>query len=152
MNRRVTQNLASALVAAVLTGAIVASPAVAGDRDTRHETLIFHDITTASVLADLNHNGTPDPGDTLIFHEQDRHANTLIESNDSQCIVALADNYLCHVIVTVTGRGEVTLDGAVHAPGSNFPSDFDLGITGGTGDFARARGYGHAHQISNTAA
>lgn len=150
--RTVWAGVASTMLAAGLVAIVLASTAEAGDRDTRHETIRLHDTTTATSLVDLNHNSVPEPGDSLLFHEEDRRSGNVVEYNDSQCVVALADTYLCHVVVSVVDRGEVDLDGSIPAPGGAFPADFDIGITGGTGDFARARGYGHVHQTSDSTA
>lgn len=140
------------LVATALAALTLAPPSLGGDRETRSETITLHDTTTATAFVDLNHDMAPEPGDSLLFHEEYRRSATLIEFNDSQCLVALGDTYLCHVVVTVVSRGEIDLAGSVRAPGGAFPGDFDIAITGGTGDFARARGYGHVHQTGDTTA
>jgi hypothetical protein len=151
--RRTTTRVLAATAATISAAALLATPVAARDtHDTGRETLAFHDVTTATAFVDLNHNGTPDPGDSLIFHEKDHNADPNAERNDSVCVVALDDNVLCHVVVTLPNRGQIDLDGSIHAPSGNFPANFDLAVTGGTGDFARSRGYGRVHQTSDTTA
>jgi hypothetical protein len=149
MNTPRTIAAAAGLAIIALTIPSVTS-AAAGGHDSRQETLTFHDLTIGTAVVDINHDSNPDPGDNFIFHEQDRRNATIVEYNDSTCTVALADEYICHVIVTVADRGEIVLDASINAPGGQFPTDIDLAITGGTGDFTHARGYGHAHHISDT--
>ena len=151
MSRRRVAAMSAVGAAAVAATALLASPATAGARNSHRETLKFHDVTTASAFIDRNGNGTPDVGDALTFHEEDRRSTNIVEYNDSQCLVALDAEFLCYVVVTVHGRGEIVLDAAIAAPGGNFPDDFDLAVTGGTGDFATVRGTAHAHHVSDTA-
>lgn len=115
-----------AVAAATLTVVLVASPGTGVA--TEGSTITFRDKTVASTFVDVNHNGVPDPGDSSIAHEIAVDHPRGYEHNDSQCTVA----------------------GSVHAPGGNFAADFDFAITGGTGSFATARGYGHVHQLSAT--
>ena len=138
-----------AATAALGAGAMaaVAGPASANGKG---EALAFRDITTASTLVDVNHNGVPDPGDYFVFHEEATSHRSVVEYNDSHCLVGFADQYLCHVVVVVSGRGQVVVDGSVAAPGGAFPNDFDLAITGGTGEFSNAGGHAHVHHVSDT--
>ena len=144
--------LASIVVVAVGAGwfGVAAATDGPGDRSNERRTLTFVDETTAATLVDFNKNGAPDPGDTFVFHEQYVTAEIMVEYNDSTCTVGFEDNYLCHVVVVVVGRGQVVVDGSVMAPGGVFPVDFDLPVTGGSGDFATARGYARVHHVSDT--
>ena len=144
--------LASIVVVAVGAGwfGVAAAADGAGERTNHGRTLTFVDETTAATLVDINQNGAPDPGDTFVFHEQYVAREMRVEYNDSTCTVGFADNYLCHVVVVVVGRGQLVVDGSVTAPGGVFPVDFDLPVTGGSGEFATARGYARVHHVSDT--
>jgi hypothetical protein len=150
MKLRLAQAVIAGTAAAAVAMVVAVGPANAGGAGTHHEALRFRDVTTGTAFVDVNHNRTPDPGDSFVFHEQDVRHGTAVEHNDSQCLVGLAEEYLCHVVVIVEGRGKVVVDGSIAAPGGAFPADFDLAVTGGTGDFARARGYAHVHHVSDT--
>jgi hypothetical protein len=138
-----------AATAALGAGALAAVAAPAGANST-DDVLAFRDATTASTFVDLNHDGIPDPGDYFIFHEESTRHRSVVEYNDSQCLVGFAGQYLCHVVVVVGGQGQVVVDGSIAAPGGAFPTDFDLAITGGTGDFSNAGGHAHVHHVSDT--
>jgi hypothetical protein len=142
--------LALAASAVFLGGGAAAAVVSPASADTNAEALAFRDITMASTFVDLGKNGVPVPGDFFLFHEDATKHGVVVEYNDSQCLVALAGQYLCHVVVVVNGRGQITIDGSIPAPGGAFPTDFDLAITGGTGAFASARGRAHVHHISDT--
>ena len=140
-----------ATTAALSAGALTAVTAAANtNTNSKSETLAFRDVTTSSTFVDLNHNNAPDAGDYYIFHEELTRHGALVEYNDSQCLVGFADQYLCHVVVAVSGRGQVVVDGSIPAPGGAFPNDFDLAVTGGTGDFSNAAGHAHVHHVSDT--
>lgn len=139
-----------AMVAAVATlGTLGVATDSAQAHGNRHR-LTFEDVTTASTFVDLDHNEAPDPGDYFVFHEEATVGDSVIEYNDSQCVVGFDNNFLCHVVIVIGQRGQVTVDGSVAAPGGAFPGDFDLAVTGGTGEFAGARGYAHVHRVSET--
>jgi hypothetical protein len=146
-----TRKLMAILVATAALGAgAPAAVAASASANSKGEVLAFRDVTTASTLVDLNHNGVPDPGDYFVFHEEATRHRSVVEYNDSQCLVGFADQYLCHVVVVVSGQGQIVVDGSIAAPAGAFPTDFDLAITGGTGDFSNTGGHAHVHHVSDT--
>jgi hypothetical protein len=65
----------------------------------------------------------------------------------AQCTVGAGGWGICTGTFDITGRGEIVATGMV-----NFETggdDFDVPITGGTGDFASARGVAHIHLTEN---
>ncbi len=54
---------------------------------------------------------------------------------------------ICTGAFDITGRGEIVGTGMVNF-GTESP-DFDVPITGGTGDFANVRGVAHVHLTEN---
>jgi hypothetical protein len=65
----------------------------------------------------------------------------------TQCSLGTGGWAICTGTFDITGRGEIVGTGAV-----NFKTespDFDVPITGGTGDFANVRGVAHVHLTEN---
>ena len=60
------------------------------------------------------------------------------------CTVAFGDNAICEAQATLNGRGNIVVAGA-----SGEQKDFDIAVTGGTGQFQNVRGQLHIHQVND---
>ncbi|MEE1783145.1 hypothetical protein PUR71_09485 [Streptomyces sp. SP17BM10] len=138
--------LASAPVATAATNTESPTPQT---RD-RVITLIGH-LAQQSFFP-VNPGGAPAQGDRTVFRSVlfDLDGNQLGET-DGTCTTTRTDNggaEECTVTYTIPG-GQITAQGMVFGnlnPGP--PPSFDNAITGGTGDFDRARGSIHADTVA----
>jgi len=65
----------------------------------------------------------------------------------TQCTLGTGGWAICTGTFDITGRGEIVGTGAVNFKAES--PDFEVPITGGTGDFANVRGVAHIHLTEN---
>jgi hypothetical protein len=145
--------------ATALVGLLACAPvaAAATDTDSAHTAGGDRVITLIGRLAQqtrfpVNPGGAPAQGDRTVFHSIlfDQYGNQ-VGDTDGTCTTTRVDNggaEECVVTYNLPG-GQLSVQGMVFGilnPGP--PSSFDNGITGGTGEFDRARGSVHADTIA----
>jgi hypothetical protein len=95
--------------------------------------------------------GKPGPsvGDTFAWTlDIKSQAGVDLGTERTQCTVGVDGWAICIGTFDITGRGEIVAMGAFVNFGSERV-DFDVPITGGTGDFANVRGVVHVHLTEN---
>ncbi|WP_189916903.1 allene oxide cyclase barrel-like domain-containing protein [Kitasatospora xanthocidica] len=145
--------------AAALITLLAAAPAATATPTTGSADPVARDraITLIGRLAQqtffpVNPGGAPAQGDRTVFRSvlSDLDGNQVGETGGT-CTTTRTDNggaEECTVTYTLPG-GQITAQGMVFGhlnPGP--PPSFDNAITGGTGDFARARGSIHADTVA----
>ncbi|QUW78083.1 hypothetical protein SMIR_02095 [Streptomyces mirabilis] len=146
---------ATALVTLLACAPVAA--AAATDTDSAHTTGGDRVITLIGRLVQqtrfpVNPGGAPAQGDRTVFRSTlfDQYGNQ-VGDTDGTCTTTRVDNggaEECVVTYNLPG-GQLSVQGMVFGilnPGP--PSSFDNGITGGTGEFDRARGSVHADTIA----
>ncbi|MEU7605563.1 hypothetical protein AB0B78_36875 [Streptomyces sp. NPDC040724] len=146
---------ASALVTLLACAPVAASATT--DTGAAHDKSKHQVITLVGRLAQQNRFPIdpthPSQGDRTVFRSElydENDINKVGETNGT-CTTTLADGggaEVCVVTYTLPGRGQLSVQGMVFGhlnPGP--PPSFDNGITGGTGEFDRARGSVHADTI-----
>ena len=140
--------IVSVAVAAGLLGLIGGTVAAnAGTNITSPETITAVGTSTKDKFVDGGKQG-PSVGDmfasTLTLKST---AGADLGTERTQCSLGTGGWAICTGTFDITGRGEIVGTGAV-----NFKTespDFDVPITGGTGDFANVRGVAHVHLTEN---
>jgi len=130
-----------------LAGGGVALASSSSPQITTAQTIRLLEHDTHQGFVDLNHNHRPDTGDQFIFAGVLTNPSTHKQAGSvtGACTVTFGQNALCQAIGTLNGRGQVTISGI-----SGNAKDFDLAVTGGTGQFQNARGQIHIHQVNDT--
>ena len=125
---------ASAFLAAGLSLAICATPASA-------DSLVFVERAASDTVIDLGDKGDS-VGDVLTFANDiyDSDNKTLVGHDNGWCIrTAVGKAWECHWTLIIE-KGQITVDGPYYDT-----SDSVLSITGGTGDYVKARGQMKLH-------
>jgi hypothetical protein len=138
----------SVAVAAGLLGLIGGTVAAnAGTDITSPETITTVGTTTKDKFIDVGRQG-PSVGDTFAS-TVDIKSTTGVDlgTERTQCTLGTGRWAICTGAFDITGRGEIVGTGMVNF-GTESP-DFDVPITGGTGDFANVRGVAHVHLTQN---
>ena len=136
--------VAAAGLLGLLGGTVVAS---AGTSITAPETITTVGTTVKGNFVDVGKKG-PSVGDTFADTIDIRsQAGVDLGTERTQCLLGMNRSAFCSGTFDLTGRGEIVGTGAVNF-GSDL-SDFDVPITGGTGDFANVRGVAHIHITEN---
>ncbi|UUN30761.1 hypothetical protein [Streptomyces sp. FIT100] len=143
---------ATALSLATLAGsASASSEAHAPDRHgyvKRTEVIRLTSTGTGTTMVD---NGAPGRGigDQIIITADLFRRGIGYGTEGAVCTRVSADTTHCTGTFSLR-RGQVTWQHLQTTPIGTPPSDFDLAVTGGTGAYATARGYGHVEAISQS--
>jgi hypothetical protein len=123
-----------AVVVLIATGGIAAR---ASSPDAGGRTIALVQRAPDQAFDDLDENGIPSPGDILVFRSSlfDPTDTNQIGDLHIQCVVNFGGRAVCVGIFTLTGRGQLAVD-ALPA----FPNAVTGIVTGGNGEFQRARG------------
>src|SRR5262245_7836274 len=138
----------SVVAAAGLLGLIGATVAANAASDiTSPETITTVGKAVKEKFVDVGKRG-PTVGDTFAT-TLDIKSTTGVDlgTERTECTLGTGRWAICTGAFDITGRGEIVGTGMV-----NFGSesrDFDVPITGGTGDFANVRGVAHVHLTKN---
>jgi hypothetical protein len=138
----------SVAVAAGLLGLIGGKVAATAGTDIMSpETITTAGTEVKDKVVDVGRQG-PSVGDTFAT-TMDIKSTTGVDlgTERTQCTLGSGRWAICTGAFDITGRGELVGTGMV-----NFGSerlDFDVPITGGTGDFANVRGVAHVHLTEN---
>jgi hypothetical protein len=145
----------AALPAIVALGALVlgAAPAAADGKDKRKLRL----VATESQFEFLD-LGAPGPslGDEFVFSEVLSRRGRDVGTSGGVCtateVMPPYDVITFHCVATLslTRRGQITLQGLVEIQGEEDPGPFTVAITGGTGDFRSACGEAKIRDVSET--
>ena len=86
---------------------------------------------------DLDENGVPSPGDILVFRSSlfDPTNTNRVGDLHIHCVVNFGAKAVCVGIFSLTGRGQLAVDAL-----PEFPQAVTGIVTGGNGEFQRARG------------
>lgn len=140
--------ITSAVAAVGLLGLIGDTvAATAGTSITAPETITTVGTTVNGKFVDVGkkgHSVGDTFADTIDIKSQ---AGVDLGTERTQCVLGVGRWAICTGTFDITGRGEIVGTGAVNL-GSDL-SDFDVPITGGTGDFANVRGVAHIHVTEN---
>ncbi|MGW7365372.1 hypothetical protein ACWGI8_18500 [Streptomyces sp. NPDC054841] len=140
---------ATALSLATLAGSASASyaPMVRGGDVKPTEVISLTSTGTGTTVVD---NGTPGPGvgDQIILTANLFRRGVGYGTEGAVCTRVAARTSLCTGTFSLP-RGQVTWQHVQTTPVGTPPSDFDIAVTGGTGAYATARGYGHVARVSD---
>ena len=144
-NRALTGLVAAAGLLGLIGGTVAAN---AGTNITSPETI----TTVATVVrekdSDVGKQGES-VGDTFSWTLDIKSpAGVDLGTERTQCTLGVGRWAICIATFDITGRGEIVGTGMVDF-GPEAPPDFDVPITGGTGDFANVRGVAHIHLTEN---
>lgn len=135
-----------ATLAVALIGGTVAGNA--GTSIPAPETITTVGTVVRDKEVDVGKQG-PSVGDTFAWTlDIKSQAGVDLGTERTQCTLGTGPWAICTATLDITGRGEIVATGAF----VNFWSesvDFDVPITGGTGDFANVRGVVHVHLTEN---
>jgi hypothetical protein len=100
------------------------------------QSLSFKVESGSSASLDLNANG--DAGDQIVFDEVLSKHGRKTGTDRGMCTATFeANKYMCIVVFTLTGRGQIVVQGL-----TDFAlKDPVMAITGGTGEFSGAAGW-----------
>ncbi len=134
-------------IAGVLAGGGAALASSASPHITTAETIRVVEHDSQQKFVDFNHNNRPDVGDMFAFAGTltNPSSHKRVGTVQGNCTVLFGDTANCLATATVTGRGTIEVAGA-----SGDAKDFDIAVTGGTGQFQNARGQIHIHQVNDT--
>ena len=139
--RTLVAAVAAAGITAVVGGATVA---LAQPHSATGSTIKLAAHQTSEKSVDVGHKGYG-PGDEDVSAARLTSGGTTAGTFDGVCTATLVAKTAGHQLCTQTFRlnkGEVTSTGSVTA-GKAGPAPFNWAITGGTGSYAKARGYVH---------
>jgi hypothetical protein len=138
----------SAVAAVGLLGLIGGTvAATAATSITAPETITTVGTVVKDKYIDVGKKG-PSVGDTFATTVDIKsQAGVDLGTERTQCTLGTGRWAICTGAFDITGRGEIVGTGMVNF-GSESP-DFDVPITGGTGDFANVRGVAHVHLTEN---
>jgi hypothetical protein len=121
--------------------------ATAGTSIPAPETITTVGTVLKDKYVDVGKKG-PSVGDTFATTlDIKSQAGVDLGTERTQCTLGTGLWAMCTGAFDITGRGEIVGTGMVNF-GSESP-DFDVPITGGTGDFANVRGVAHIHLNEN---
>jgi hypothetical protein len=144
MHRKLASIAVLAGVLGVIGGTVAAS---AGSDITAPETITTVGTTVKDKFVDVGKQG-PSVGDTFATTVDIKsQAGVDLGTERTQCTLGAGQWAICTGAFDITGRGEIVGTGMVNV-GTENP-DFDVPITGGTGDFANVRGEAHVHLTKN---
>jgi hypothetical protein len=145
MRTRIVSGAAAAGVLGLIGGSVVAS---GGTAIPSPETFTTVGTTVREKDVDVGKQG-PSVGDTYGWTiDIKSEAGVDLGTERTQCTLGVNRWAICIGTADITGRGEIVTTGAVDfGPGRSLR--FDVPITGGTGDFANARGVVHIHLTEN---
>ena len=123
-----------AVVVLIAAGGIAAR---ASSPDAGGRTIALVQRAPDQAFDDLDENGIPSPGDILVFRSAlfDPTDTNQIGELHIQCVVNFGGRAVCVGIFTLTGRGQLAVDAL-----PTFPNAVTGIVTGGNGEFQRARG------------
>jgi hypothetical protein len=111
------------------------------------ETITTVGTTVKDKFVDVGKKG-PSVGDTFATTVDIKsQAGVDLGTERTQCTLGAGRWAICTGAFDITGLGEIVGTGMVNF-GTESP-DFDVPITGGTGDFANVRGVAHIHLTEN---
>jgi hypothetical protein len=125
------------LTGTVLTGTALSAP----------ETITTVGTTVKDKAVDVGKRGFSVGDSFFTTVDIKSQAGVDLGTERTQCTLGAGRWAICTGTFDITGRGEIVGTGAV-----NFGidlSDFDVPITGGTGDFSNVRGVAHVHITEN---
>jgi hypothetical protein len=145
MRTRIVSVVAAAGLLGLIGGSVVAS---AGTSIPSPETITTVGTEVKSKSVDVGKQG-PSVGDTTAWTlDIKSQAGVDLGTERVECTLGVGQWAICIGTFDITGRGEIVGTGMVSfAPGRSL--DFDVPITGGTGDFANVRGVNHVHLTGN---
>jgi hypothetical protein len=144
MRNRIVSVVAAAGLLGLIGGTVAAN---AGTDITSPETITTVGTVVKDRFVDVGKKG-PSVGDTFATTlDIKSQAGVDLGTERTQCTVGTGKWAICTGTFDITGRGEIVGTGAVNIA-SETP-DFDVPITGGTGDFANVRGVAHVHVTEN---
>jgi hypothetical protein len=145
MRTRIVSVVAAAGLLGLIGGSVVAS---AGTSLPSPETITTVGTTVKDKTVDVGKHG-PSVGDTTAWTiDIKSQAGVDLGTERTQCTLGVGGWAICIGTFDITGRGEIVGTGMVDfGPGRSL--DFDVPITGGTGDFANVRGVNHVHLTGN---
>ena len=144
MRTKVMAAVAAVGLLGLIGGAVAAS---AGTDITAPETITTVGTVLKDKFVDVGKQG-PSVGDTFATTlDIKSQAGVDLGTERTQCTIGTGRWAICTGAFDITGRGEIVATGMVNF-GSESP-DFDVPITGGTGEFANVRGVAHVHLTKN---
>ena len=144
MRTRIMSAVAAAGLLGLIGGTVVAN---AGTGIPSPETITTVGTVVRDKGIDVGKKG-PSVGDTYATTMDIKsQAGVDLGTERTQCVLGTGLWAMCTGAFDITGRGEIVGTGMVNF-GSESP-DFDVPITGGTGDFANVRGVAHVHLTEN---
>jgi hypothetical protein len=146
MRNRLIMPVAAAVgLLGLLGGTVIAN---AGTDITSPETITTVGTVVKDTFVDVGKQG-PSVGDTYAWTLDIKSQSGVdLGTERTQCTQGVGRWALCTGTFDITGRGEIVAEGAFVNFGSERV-DFDVPITGGTGDFANVRGVVHVHLTEN---
>jgi hypothetical protein len=144
MRNRIVSAVAAAGLLGLIGGTVAAN---AGTDITSPETITTVGTTVKDKSIDVGRQG-PSVGDTFAT-TVDIKSTTGVDlgTERTQCTLGTGRVAICTGAFDITGRGEIVGTGTVNFGSESL--DFDVPITGGTGDFANVRGVAHVHLTEN---
>jgi hypothetical protein len=156
--RRITFRLGItlALVVGNLVLASAASPDASNDEKVRTLRLVARTVATADL--DLGATGLS-LGDRFVFTEDLYQQGRRVGQDNGECTITRITGTganarvtsQCLVTATLPG-GQLTVQGAATFTETGAPAPFTLAVTGGTGDYQKARGQVRVRETSETEA
>jgi hypothetical protein len=144
MRKRIVAVAAAVGLLGLIGGSVAAS---AGTSITAPETITTVGTVLKDKAVDVGKRG-PSVGDTFATTlDIKSQAGADLGTERTQCTLGTGQWALCTGAFDITGRGEIVGTGMVNL-GSQSP-DFDVPVTGGTGDFSNVRGVAQVHLTEN---
>ncbi|MGW8949474.1 hypothetical protein [Streptomyces sp. NPDC055709] len=108
-------------------------------------------VTTTGTGTTMVDNGAPGPGigDQVVITANLFRKGVSYGDEGAVCTRVAAQTTHCTGTFRLPG-GQVTWQHLQTTAVGKPPSDFDIAVTGGTGTYANARGYGHVARISGS--
>jgi hypothetical protein len=133
--RRILTAIAGVAVVLIAAGGVAAAHASSSDATGRTITVVQR--APAQAFDDLDEDGVPSPGDILVFRSSlfDPTNTNQVGDLHIHCVVNFGGKAVCMGIFTLTGRGQLAVDAL-----PEFPNAVTGIVTGGNGEFQRARG------------
>ena len=136
--------VAAAGLLGLIGGTVAAN---AGTNITAPETITTVGTVVKDKFVDVGKKG-PSVGDTFATTlDIKSQAGVDLGTERTWCTLGTGQWAICTGAFDITGRGEIVGTGTVNF--ANESPDFDVPITGGTGDFANVRGVAHVHLTEN---
>lgn len=134
--RRILTAIAGVAVVLIAAGGIAAARASSSDV-AAGRTITVIQRAPDQAFDDLDENGVPSPGDILVFRSSlfDPTNTNQLGDLHIHCVVNFGAKAVCVGIFSLTGRGQLAVDAL-----PEFPQSVTGIVTGGNGEFQRARG------------